>query len=140
VTSADGAAASWSRIARRTTVFHLPNLLFALLVVAGAITVDTALAAQARELASVVLGAALYLTARRHNGWAALHDLASGTRVVSRSAVTRRVGTTPEEAPASLLSVSARLRYGPFTVASEAGDDAYGLIVGFDPVLRRNAQ
>ena len=41
-------------------------------------------------LTTLTLIAGLFLTARRRNGWTGLHDLASGTRVVSRSAAGSR--------------------------------------------------
>ncbi len=105
VTSTDGGAPSWSRIARRTAIFYVPNLLSTLLVLAaGALAFTTPgsagvnrflTSADVREaagsIATLLLLAALFLSARRHNGWAGLHDLASGTRVVSRAAGVRRV-------------------------------------------------
>ena len=50
-------------------------------------------------LTTLTLIAGLFLTARRHNGWAGLHDLASGTRVVSRSAARLRTRIAPAAAP-----------------------------------------
>ncbi len=153
VTSTDGGAPSWSGIARRTAIFHVPNLLSTLLVLAaGALAFTTPRSAgvnrlltsadlreAAGSLATLVLVAVLFLTARRHNGWAGLHDLASGTRVVSRAASVRRVRTSPDLAPALAGATSTPgLRYGPFTVVSDAGDtDSGRLLLAFDPVLRR---
>ena len=153
VTSTDGGAPSWSGIARRTAIFYIPNLLSTLVgLAAGALAFTLPVpagvnrlltAADVREavgsIATLVLIAALFLTARRHNGWAGLHDLASGTRVVSRAAGVRRARTSPDTPPALAGAVSIPgLRYGPFTVVSDAGDTGSGrLLVGFDPVLRR---
>jgi eukaryotic-like serine/threonine-protein kinase len=154
VTSTDGGAPSWWSIVVRTSIFYVPNLLSTLVVLAagnrvfitpGSVGVNRALAGidlreTAGSIISLVLIAALFLSARRHNGWAGLHDLASGTRVVSRAAGVRRVRTSPDLAPAlaGAVSIPAGLRYGPFTAVSDAGDTSDGrLLVGFDPVLRR---
>lgn len=131
--------ASWPRIARRTAVFYLPNLLVALAVLitrSAGIDVPVAIVT-----AVPLLTAALFLTARRHNGWAALHDLASGTCVISRLvAGARRIGVLPADGPVpeGVVPQPAERRYGPFTVVSDAGDTGHGrLLLGFDPVLRR---
>ena len=128
VTSTDGGAPSWSGIARRTGVFHVPNLLSTLVVlVAGALAftvpgssgVNRVLtAADVREaagsIATVVLAVALFLSARRHNGWAGLHDLASGTRVVSRAAGVRRENISGRGTGAGGSGLHARATLRPF--------------------------
>jgi hypothetical protein len=148
-------AAGWiSRIARRTIVFHLPWLVIALVLVSfGPIgpTSDvrwpgsnwTLKAKETRELiegvATLTLVALLFVNARRRNGWTGLHDLVSGTRVVSRSSAGMRART----APVSTASVDAAIpalrgpRYGPFVATTDVPDGDH-LVVGFDPVLRRH--
>ena len=150
VTSKTGAAPPLSSIALRTAIFHLPNLFAALAGTAGVLLVAPGPSALGKmslnagdmvgSATALVLLAVLFLTARRHNGWAGLHELASGTRVVARGAGVRRVRTSTDLAAASSASVSmfGVVRYGPFTVASDVGDTGEGhLFVGFDPVLRR---
>jgi serine/threonine protein kinase len=150
--SSSGAAGWVARIARRTIVFHIPWLVFALLVVSlGPIGPhrDMAIgdnsrfnADQIRDLiqsaVTVTLLAGLFVMARRHNGWAGLHDLASGTRVVTRSSARLRTRSAAGAAAAIDVSVapSPGRRYGPF-VASDARESDNRLIVAFDPVLRR---
>ena len=140
-----------ARVARRTIVFHIPWLLFALLLVSfGPIgpAVDRPLggnftikAKDTRELfeglITLTLVAGLFVTARRHNGWAGLHELASGTRVVSRSEARLRTRTTPATAIDAALPALRGPRYGPFIAT---GDRATRdrVVIGFDPILRRH--
>jgi hypothetical protein len=153
--SSPGGTGWVTRVARRTIVFHLPWLVFALLLVSfgpfgpmsdrrlgGGLNLNWTLKAkEARDLieglATLTLIAGLFLTARRHNGWTGLHDLASGTRVVSRWAARLRT----RRAPAAATTIDAATlalgkRYGPFRALGDDRDDA-PLVVGFDPVLRR---
>ena len=78
---------------------------------------------------------------RRRNGWAALHDLLTGTRVVERARHhARRVAVAPELPPASPFAASPDTprRYGPFAVVRDLCAAGAGrLVLGFDPVLRR---
>jgi len=85
---------------------------------------------------SMALGVLLFITMRRSNRWAALHDLASSTRVVRLSAQPGRQTAT---APEPLVNTSTgAVRIGPFDVATELGvTDEGRLILGFDPLLRR---
>ena len=86
---------------------------------------------------SWVLFALLFSTARRRNGFAGIHDLVSGTRVVRRlERRTRTVVAAPLD-PAHSPGTNAR-RYGPYEVTGTLGaTDAGDLLVGFDPSLRR---
>src|SRR5688572_24230404 len=151
--SSPGSAGWVKRVARRTIVFHLPWLVVSLLLVSfGPIgpTRDIRLgenqnlnARQTRNLIETVLTltliAGLFVTARRANGWAGLHDLAGGTRVVSRSSARLR---SRRAVPASTLLDAAPAtrgpRYGPFIATRDAVDGDPHLVVAFDPVLRRN--
>jgi len=151
--SSPGSAGWVKRVARRTIVFHLPWLVVSLLLVSfGPIgpARDIALgengrlnAKQTRDLIEGVLTltlvAGLFVTARRSNGWAGLHDLAGATRVVTRSAARLR---SRRATPASTLLDTAPAvrgrRYGPFIAAADVVDGEPQLVVGFDPVLRRN--
>jgi uncharacterized RDD family membrane protein YckC len=79
----------------------------------------------------------LFCTMRRRNGFAGLHDLASGTRVVARPAAAERPKLPPVPAvntaplPASTL--------GPYEIAGSLGAVGSGeLVAAHDPALRRN--
>jgi serine/threonine protein kinase len=91
--------------------------------------------------ASVVLGLAVawigFTSMRRRNGYAAWHDLASGTRVVlERHTETRATFETPAEVTTRPRFVQRRI--GPFDVVGPLGTTGSGeLVAGFDPVLRR---
>jgi serine/threonine protein kinase len=90
---------------------------------------------------SVALGLAIswsgFTSIRRRTGYAAWHDLLSGTRVVlkrhSESRAPIDVGGDP-----SNPAIAARRRIGPFVVGTSLGPTGVGeLLEGFDPVLRR---
>lgn len=78
----------------------------------------------------------LFVTARRQNGYAGLHDLASGTRVIVRPAYRPRPAL--ELADEGLPQTEARPRIGPYHVLDRVGsDEGVGLLLGFDPRLLR---
>jgi len=137
VLNRDGARASWRSIAARTAVFHFPNLLLGGATLGGFLMADT-MPAFLRATGTLGLVTALFLTARRSNGWAGIHDLVSGTRVASRStAASRRLGASPH-LPLAAQPMAGGGRYGPFVggpVLWESNDGR--LIAGFDPILRR---
>ena len=159
-----GGAGWMMRVARRTIVFHIPWLVFSSLVLSvgpiGPMTDrqlgpnSTLKAADTRSLIqsamTFTLVAALFVTARRRNGWAGLHELASNTRVVSRAAtqIRSRRSTAAAFAPDD-LPASRGARFGPFILVhdatfsgrmnatADARNTGADLVVGFDPVLRR---
>jgi serine/threonine protein kinase len=150
--SSPGTAGWTARVARRTMVFHIPWLVIALVLVTfGPIgpAVDRQLggnwrlnAQQTRDgiegLMTLTLIAALFVTARRHNGWTGLHELASGTRVVSRSGARLRTRTTPGAAVGiDAAPLTLGTRYGPFRAVTDVRKGNPDLVMGFDPVLRR---
>jgi hypothetical protein len=97
---------------------------------------------QTRDLIESVLTltliAGLFVTARRSNGWAGLHDLASATRVVSRSAARLRSRrAAPAAAQLDEAPAARGRRFGPFIATADARDNDPHLVVAFDPVLRR---
>jgi uncharacterized RDD family membrane protein YckC len=80
--------------------------------------------------------ALLFSTARRRNGFAGVHDLWSGTRVVRRVTEARRPALDIA-APMHAQRTSNR-HLGPFEVVGTLGStDAGTLLVGFDPRLLR---
>jgi hypothetical protein len=142
-----GGAASFGAIAVRTAVFSTSQLvLLLLLAVVGrerltAWFAESAALGAAAALAGIGVTAALFLTARRANGYAAVHDLVSGTRVIARaSGLARRRAPAPRAEPLwAPAPADAPPRCGPFDVLGEAGerDDGRRLLLGFDPALRR---
>ena len=141
-------------IALRTLIFYTPNLLVALLLTAfpnipSGIEVHDRPAGGSgwswRSSGSgdmqndliFMLTAALFVTARRRNGWAAVHDLATGTRVVVRGGVAVRHTSSRAETKESAPPFKKR-RCGPFTVTADLGATPDGqLCAAFDPILRR---
>ena len=81
--------------------------------------------------------AILFCTMRRRNGFAGLHDLASGTRVVARPAASQR-----PKLPLITATPSAPLptnKLGPYEILSSLGPVGSGeLLLAHDPALRRN--
>ena len=87
--------------------------------------------------ASVGVLALLFATARRRNGFAALHDLASRSRVVQRAAPDPRSAdaTTTPGWDASKLTDQ---RIGPYRVVADPPvPPPQGLVTAFDEALRR---
>ena len=78
----------------------------------------------------------LFLTMRRSNGYAAIQDLLTGTRVVERHAAMERESVLPQSEP--LTAAPAARRFGIYNVLGELG--AWGnekLLLGYDDSLRR---
>ena len=79
--------------------------------------------------------AILFSTARRHNGFAGLHDLGTRTRVVERRVRAARTGLTTSAGPPRHVIVG---QAGPYEVLPDAVRGmADGWRWGFDPRLRR---
>ena len=146
VRSADGARAQWWRILIRTALSAalgaLPVLCVLIARAAGyEVWLQTHLTAFALLSSMSTLGitAAMFLTARRENGYASLYDMISGTRVRVRPAERgRRVGTATAPSPAETAEDPSGGHIGPFTVIAAIGSAGAGrLFSGYDPVLRR---
>jgi uncharacterized RDD family membrane protein YckC len=144
VRALDGGIASWGRIAWRNFLYSLPMLVWAAPIrILGVTRYNALMADPVRMLGFAVpfyvVMAAYFVTARRLNGWAAFHDLASRTRVVRRSGVERPHLVMPAGSPPLPgEQVAPGLHYGPFAVISDAGvADEGRLYVAFDPALRR---
>jgi uncharacterized RDD family membrane protein YckC len=83
----------------------------------------------------VLFVAVMFVLARRGNGWAGLHDLATRTRVVAtreREAAAPRAAETAPPAPARIVE-----RYGAFVAHDAAIEGLDGWRPGFDQRLRR---
>jgi uncharacterized RDD family membrane protein YckC len=146
VRSADGARAPWWRILIRTgistAVGALPILFSLIARTAGYeswLQTHANLFAVLSSMSTVGITAAMFLTARRENGYASLYDLISGTRIRIRPAERgRRVGTATAPFSAETAEDHSDEHIGPFTVIGAVGNAGAGrLLAGFDPVLRR---
>lgn len=79
---------------------------------------------------------ALFSTARRSNGFAGLHDLASNTRVVSVSARASRTGLPTLQEPEPVTGDLVQI--GPYHVLCKLSQsDDYELLLGYDTRLLR---
>src|SRR5262245_59843799 len=141
-------------IAVRTLIFYAPNLIVAALLMAfpnmptgleierrpGGAGSNWTVRSKPGDLQNgltFLLSAALFVTVRRRNGWAAVHDLATATRVVAPRGVAVR--HTSSRAETNVLSPAfKKRRCGPFTVTADLGATPDGpLLAAFDPILRR---
>jgi uncharacterized RDD family membrane protein YckC len=139
VLRADGSTASPARVALRTLLFLSPSTILSLLMFARVLDVQSMTDTVPAALANVLL-ALLFSSMRRRNGWAALHDLGSDTRVVARVATAearRRAGV--DELPDRLRApIAGATRCGPFVLLEEAGRVGHDAVAAaFDPLLRR---
>ncbi|MGQ0736325.1 MAG: protein kinase domain-containing protein [Acidobacteriota bacterium] len=88
-----------------------------------------------QPLGAILVLALLFSTARRRNGFAARHDLATGTRVVSRVAVQLQA-RPPAAAPAGASAPSATSEsVGPYRVVDSVAGSPFA--VAYDPLLLR---
>jgi uncharacterized RDD family membrane protein YckC len=86
---------------------------------------------------SFLLTASLFITARRHNGFAGLHEVLSRTRVVQRSQRHGRMRLDVPPTDASLTRETCRI--GPYDVVGSLGMAGDGeLLLAIDPTLRRH--
>jgi hypothetical protein len=89
-------------------------------------------------LTSGVIDVLIFTTMRRRNGYAGWHDLASGTRVISRRKDESRTTVNIAADQATAVPANPIRRLGPFEVTRSLGPTESGeLFAGFDPVLRR---
>lgn len=136
---------SWRHGLARSFIFQspqLPLLMLAVIFGVGPITDYltahrwlAGLASMGPTLASVLM----FATMRRMNGLAAVHDLLTGTRVVTRRTNEFRAAAavTTEGAPAPETGLVGA-RFGPFVAGRVLGDVPGGrLLEGVDTVLKR---
>ncbi|HEX7797080.1 MAG TPA: protein kinase [Vicinamibacterales bacterium] len=139
-------------IALRTLIFYAPNVIIAVLLIAFP-NLPTGFEIDRRSSdnhwsvrtkpgdlqnnLTLILTAALFATARRRNGWAAVHDQATATLVVAPAGVAVRHTSSRAEPTAPAPAFKPR-RCGPFTVTADLGVTPDGqLVAAFDPILRR---
>lgn len=139
----DGNAPGFARAFARAATFDLTNLIPLVLAVFlfSAARYDEALTSGEFMLTDwlyfLLLGL-LWVSMRRANGFAGLHDLATGTRVVDTpSRESRPMLVTSGAATPPLPSTGKRI--GPYVVRSElASWDGHTLLLGHDEALRRD--
>lgn len=141
VTTAEGAAPSLGRVALRAAVFLLcfagPGVLMQAITAGGMSLVGRPLLRLLQPLVQLAGYGALASTMRRRNGYAGLHELASGTRVVAVLARQGR-GVVPRAAPAVEPS-PAGAAFGPYRATGTVwrlGHEA--LLVARDAELHRD--
>jgi uncharacterized RDD family membrane protein YckC len=145
VRSADGARAPWWRILIRTgigtAVGALPILFWRIAESAGYeawLQTNGPLFSTLTSMSTLVVTAAMFLTARLENGYASLYDMISGTRVRVRPAERGRVATAIASTSTEAAEGHSDGQIGPFTVIATVGNAGAGrLLAGYDPVLRR---
>jgi uncharacterized RDD family membrane protein YckC len=140
-------AISWGQAVRRALIYYAPALvMLGPMLVMGArpfaeyLLANPGLVASA-GLAQAVLTLLLFSTMRRKNGYAAVHDLLTKTRVVQSVSreLRRRDGVEPVGVAAGTrLPDSAQRRLGPFIAGRELSHLGQArLFEGVDPILRR---
>ena len=124
VTKTTGGQAGWARAFARAVLFcAAPTVAYA---------VEAAGAPRAIRIFLTWAGVALlFATARRSNGYAAVHDLMTGTRLVN---VRARRQTAPLASPLESVDESTLSMLGPYHVLERAGGD---LIEAYDARLQR---
>ena len=134
VVSASGPP-SFRRVLMRTLVFVLPGLTLTAVILWRGTPPGMPFV---RPASALLFAALLFIPARRKNAWRAFHELASGTRVVSRPTPDRRRVRAPQLA-AVLRGPERRAHLGPFVVLADVGATDRGtLMLAVDPILRRN--
>jgi eukaryotic-like serine/threonine-protein kinase len=79
----------------------------------------------------------LFITMRRSNGYAAVHDLLTHTRVVTREAAVQREKLLAQPGP--VVAASPMTKYGVYNVLGVLADwGGAKLLLGHDEALRRN--
>ena len=135
----DGQIAGVPRAALRAMVwsvpFVVPPLLIMVFMSARAVTEADANGVLPTDWSWVPLTLLLFVTMRARNGYAALQDLISGTRVIVRP----KTQTRPSVAAAALETRSNSLSHvGPYEVTGSLWkNDDEELVLAMDPALRR---
>ena len=141
VVGTDGHVAGVPRGVLRASIYVLPTLLPSLIYLALVSKADMrASLARGDEMITDWLWwlafLLLFVTMRRRNGFAAIHDLLSGTRVIVRPRSQRRPAF---DAHASSATPAAPRFIGPYEVRSSLWKTSEEeLLLAFDPALRRN--
>lgn len=136
---------SWWQAIGRAAVFYAPSVpLIAVAFIMGERGLAEFLRAHLWVVSVIVavpllLNGALFVTMRRRNGWAALQDLWTRTRVVQRRTFSlRRAESAVAPSGPSGVEVSERTRLGSFELERLLGeDDGRRWYEGVDIILKR---
>lgn len=135
VVSRDRGAPGLLRAAGRYLILYLPGLLMMVLPLAGVAFHTRVLLAYALPVYRLLL----FVTIRRRNGYAAVHDLLTDTRVVERAAVqAAKAAASPTQEPVPAATMAGQEPIGPYQVLGTLEECAeHTLLLGFDPRLLR---
>ena len=138
VVTESGAPPRFGRALLRALVFFLPPWLASGLVlsIAGLVYSMQGSSALLTIVVQIVVGALMFVTARRSNGFAGIHEWATSTRTVLKSAV--GVHGRVQSAP-SPIEVPAGSRWvGPYRIVDTSSSQTNcGAALGYDDRLRR---
>jgi uncharacterized RDD family membrane protein YckC len=142
VVGPDGGAPGMARASARAALYWssegLPPLLLLPFVSAAEFGTDPDGSGNVSLVLNLAITAVLLATMRRRNGFAALHDLLTRTRVTSRFVLDDRPVMETVHALPAVTAVSARESFGPYiAVASLTQHADHELLLGEDEVLRR---
>jgi uncharacterized RDD family membrane protein YckC len=141
VTKANGQPVGMASALWRAVVFQTPSVVAALptLFLGQRRVLETGVQTPWVAIATVWgIWVLLFSTARRRNGFAGVHDLASQTRVVRRLERDARSALDAPRDPTPATSTAAH-RYGPYEVVRTLGSTDVGeLLIGFDQSLCRH--
>jgi eukaryotic-like serine/threonine-protein kinase len=141
VTAADSGPPSLGRVTLRAALFLLlyagPNILYQAVTAGGLDLLSRPVLRFAPALLQLFAIGALVCTMRRRNGYAGVHELASGTRTMA--VLARERGTpVPRVAPV-VQPVAAAAAYGPYrTLGTLWRDRGAALLVARDDELHRD--
>ena len=137
VVTEDGARPRFARTLLRALMVVLPRWLISGLVVsmAGFVYSMQGRSAIVATLTEAVVQGLLFVTARRANGFAGIHEWVTHTRTVLKSSVAAkhllRPASMPSEVPASPRCV------GPYRILDTSSGQPSGATLGYDDRLRR---
>ena len=136
VVTESGAPARFARTLLRALVFFLPPWLASGLVlsIAGLVYSMQGSSALLTIVVQIVVGSLMFVTARRSNGFAGIHEWATRTRTVLKSAV--RVHGLVQSAHGP-VEVPVRPRWLTVRIVDTSTSQAIGAALGYDDRLRR---
>jgi hypothetical protein len=141
VTAAAGSTPALWRVALRSAVFFAlySGVIITLQILLGGSLMSGSPMMQSLPLLAQISGiAAILSTMRARNGYAGVHELASGTRTVALVA-RGRPGSVPRTALAAAPAAAGPAAYGPYTVTGTVWQrDGRSLVVARDEDLHRD--
>ena len=133
VVGPEGSKPGLGRGFTRALAFYLPRLLPASIYLSS---LSTMVCGVVTDVGALIILALLFITARRANGYRALHGLVSATRVVIRA----RTDVRPEPASGAALIVQPVTadQIGPYAITGRlSAEGEQEILLGHDPELQR---